>query len=401
MISKFLPRDNELSIAIGGIAVKWWYTKKALKLFDNIANMSGKYDKKLAQASIEDLSSNIRDTLEGNANNEKLFSIFSKEGNTLFERRFEKRVQTFSITLWNVLYTSMKKSLGSWLILYPLPGISSETYNIKFDGIYIIKSNDKSYWESFNTNYPSLRYWNPITCKNENKSKTFSIDPPNTWLVCKSGGTENRSRFNASLTMRKFIAILFAFLSESFLHATSKSMRKTNSYCVQFPSIDSDTLSSQIFTNIGNLLHPILGEIELTSVILNKVYNWYNACTELRQESFHRITKAAHFFNYALIMSDVERFIYYFIVLDALFGERNKVEKSIKNGIKSHCTTSNWQDKIEYIFELRSDLIHGGSSYIEECKVYNKYLNHFGIDPKLEVETLATKCLREFPYKHK
>ena len=95
-------------------------------------------------------------------------------------------------------------------------------------------------------------------------------------------------------------------------------------------------------------------------------------------------------------MNGIHQFLYFFIVLDALFGVIGNVEESIKKGISSYLTEPEWQKKIKKLFDLRSELVHGGSSYIEEWKGYDSYVNHFNSSPERDIEIAATKCLREY-----
>lgn len=397
-ISQFFAGDQNLPFSLFGIPLKWWYSKRALKLCDNIAKMSIEFDDELRYGDVKDLSEIIKSTIEKNATNKELFQIFSNNPNTLFDSRTESDVQKYSKKIWDTLHASMLHSLTKWLILYPIPGIISNSYNLQYDGLHIIRSADYEYWDQFKIKCPELNYWNPATCENVEGGKIPDIDPPKSWLACEILGTENKSRFYASLFMRKFIAILFSFLRESNQHATSKSMRETNSYCVQFPFDNSNVGVGQIFSSIGTLIHPILGEIELKDGILDTVKNWYTQCKKLNDDKYHRVSKASHFLNYALVTGSIEQFLYFFIVLDALFGVRNNVEKFIKDGIRNYLTEPEWQQKVEKLFDLRSELVHGGSSYIEEWKGYDSYVNHFDSYPERDVEIAATKCLREYVF---
>ena len=398
IISQFIAGDNNLPVPLFGIALKWWYSKRALKLCDNIAKMSIEFDKELRYGDIKDLSKTIRSTLKRNATNKKLFDIFSNNPNTLFDSRTESDIQKYSKIIWDKLQDSMLHSLIKWLILYPLPGIISNSYNLQYDGLHIVKSDDSEYWDHFKATYPALNYLDFVAFKNAEGDKILNIDPPKSWLMCDILGTENKSRFYASLFMRKFIAILFSFLRENNQLATSKSMGNVNSYCVQIPFAHSNIGKSSIFSFIGTLIHPILSEIELKNGILATVKNWYTHCKKLNNDKYHRVSKASHFLNYAMVMGGIEQFLYFFIVLDALFGVRNRVEEYIKNGIRNYLSGPEWQQKVEKLFDLRSELVHGGSSYIEEWKGYDNYINHFDSYPERDVEIAATTCLREYVF---
>jgi hypothetical protein len=92
----------------------------------------------------------------------------------------------------------------------------------------------------------------------------------------------------------------------------------------------------------------------------------------------------------------LDKFIHYFISLDALFGEKSRVEESISEGVFNTYTKTNHEvdkDKIKKIYKLRSDLVHGGSSYINDWKEIIDYRNHFNSDPLKDVQDIAIKSL--------
>jgi len=142
IISQFFAGDHNLPIPLFGIALKWWYSKRALKLCDNIAKMSIEFDDELRYGDVKDLSETIKTTLQRNATNKELFQIFSNNPNTLFDSRTESDIQKYSKKIWDTSHDSMLHSLTKWLILYPLPGIISNSYDLQYDGLHIIGSDN-------------------------------------------------------------------------------------------------------------------------------------------------------------------------------------------------------------------------------------------------------------------
>ncbi len=398
---QFIPGDIPFNQVIG-IATKWYYTKKAVRLCKNIAQMSIGFDNNLRYSDYDDLINIVNDTLQRNALNKEIFDIYKNNTKTLFECRNIPNVQSFAKKLWHIIYNSMINSMTKWLILYPLPGIITNSFDLNYDDLHIIKSDDASYWKKFYNDYPYLKIWNPVNCKTLEGHRFYNdIDLPETWVVCEILSTQNRSRFFASLIIRRFIAVLFAFLFEININYTQKSMRKVSSYSIQFPYKDSEVNSRQSFAPIGNLMLPIAGEIILEKDLVNNIRNWYDLYNKLNKEYAQRVSKAANFLNYALVSSGIEQYIFYFIVLDALFGIRNNVEDSIKSSIDEYLPGSNWVQKIDKLFDLRSELVHGGSSYIREWPMYDSYVNHFGSNPINDVEYAAMSCLRQYCFHEK
>jgi hypothetical protein len=91
-------------------------------------------------------------------------------------------------------------------------------------------------------------------------------------------------------------------------------------------------------------------------------------------------------------------FIYYFIALDALFGQRYDVKSSIANSVYNVFDNNyNWKEKAEWLFDLRSDLLHDGSSEIEDWEKLPRYNINFKTEPLDDVTLAALTSLRIYP----
>ena len=84
-------------------------------------------------------------------------------------------------------------------------------------------------------------------------------------------------------------------------------------------------------------------------------------------------------------------------MLDALFGEIGKVEETIIDGIKrTFLGDSRWVERAEMLFDLRSELVHGGSSLIDDWKDLDHYRRHFRSHPLKDVEIAAMTALQSY-----
>lgn len=79
----------------------------------------------------------------------------------------------------------------------------------------------------------------------------------------------------------------------------------------------------------------------------------------------------------------------YFITLDALFGQQGSVETSILEGVKDLNLDPPFVEKARWLFDLRNEIVHGGSRYISEWPKYVRYIQHFGSKPTTDVQRLA------------
>jgi hypothetical protein len=112
-----------------------------------------------------------------------------------------------------------------------------------------------------------------------------------------------------------------------------------------------------------------------------------------------KLITASHFLHQALLASDTQQFIWYFIVLDALFGERGRVERMILSGIRQLTAPDNsWVVRCRFLFELRSALVHGEVSSIRTWRNLPTYRRLFHSEPLADVQEIALRALRRFPF---
>jgi hypothetical protein len=108
-----------------------------------------------------------------------------------------------------------------------------------------------------------------------------------------------------------------------------------------------------------------------------------------------RITVASHFVHNAIVGSGLDRFIHFFIALDALFGERDGVGAAISAGVCAlPGVKADAEHRVDQLYSLRNALLHGGSGTIERWVGYKGYLQRFGVRPNVDVAEFALLSLR-------
>ena len=402
LVARFSPGDNKAYSPFSTIGFEWWNTKRSFTLYREIAEMAISFNPDLRARSIDDLSCTIRTTIQKNALNKDLFdsnAIFCQSKETLFDARSISKVEEFSSHLWDVIHRSMLHSIMNWLVLYPLSRIYSDSVKIGYDGLSLLNADDKQTWQKLTLRYPSTKYWNPSTGQNrDGKDNLHFFDKlPSTWLVCEILGTRSGARSKAGYLIRTFIAVLFSYLDNKNFNIFLKSMAHPKSYSVQFPADSSRAGCSQEIAYIGTLLQPLLIDIRVSGGLIANVKEWYKFRYSAQKDIANRATIGSHFIQYALVADDLEQFIHFFIALDALFGERNKVEERIIEGLKKlFQDDQKWVDRARKLFELRSDLVHGGSSSIRDWKGLKHYRRYFHSDPSVDVRLAATKALKQY-----
>lgn len=385
--------------------IEWWTTSGTIECCEDIANLSISFDPQLEGGDRVSFVEIIRDTFRENACNENIFkcdSIFPKETNTLFEARKIESPKEFAFCLWNEIHKNLVDSQVKWLTMYPLRLVKVDSYAFGFDGLTLLRADDQQRWKQISVKYHDSQYWMPDTgdwADGMNGHTVEDLRHSKTWLVCEALGTESTSRSFSSDNMRTFIAVLLSFLGKNNPYLLQKRSADTASYSIQFSGDPRKTACGASIATIGSLFPPlpIADFLDIPTTVLSMVQNWYKSRATTSKSLAQRATTAAHFIHYGIIHEDIERFIHFFIALDALFGERNKVEKNIKAGInKIFSEQTDWVDRIGKLFKLRSELVHGGISSINKWDGLAKYRNHFRSEPIQDIQIAATTALRSY-----
>jgi hypothetical protein len=392
----FSPLENSFG-------TEWWLTQHGCDCCEDIANMAISYDPQLRGGDRESFCKIIDKSLQENANNNKIFNvnkIFFKQASNLLEARAVDNIEEFVSRLWSEIRENLVKSITDWLILYPLHRVKSQSFVLKFDGISLLSSSDADRWQELSSHYSDAKYWNPLfgtwtEGMDRGSFKDFQLVP--TWLVCEVSGTALGSKKLAARQMRTFLAVLFSYLENRVSHLLYKSGADKVFYSIQFPKDATQVGCGYVRDSIGNLLPPLLEAIDVQSETLSKVQDWYVQRASSPDSVKKRATTASHFIHYGIIHDDLERFLHFFFALDALFGERGDVERLIIDGVKqTFPIDTTWEKRVKKLFNLRSELVHGGSSEIIDWEGLESYRRHFKSEPLEDVKTAAMTALRTY-----
>jgi len=151
----------------------------------------------------------------------------------------------------------------------------------------------------------------------------------------------------------------------------------------------------------GSLMPSIAQTIRLKNENISKMIEWYKLILLREEQYYKRAFIASHFYHSAIFRDDIEKFINHFIVLDALLGNRNYVEQSIIDNIRKIIEDDDISEKVKLLYNLRSELIHGGSSSIDNWKYYDHYFYKYDTSPIDDIEHISSVCLANYPNKIK
>ncbi|HYK02227.1 MAG TPA: hypothetical protein VE974_10755 [Thermoanaerobaculia bacterium] len=387
---------------VGGARLDWFASNDYYRRLDGFADLLIETEADLAGGDAKSFREVFLNTLENHALDPALFNphiIRTASVPTLFDARADKNVATWRRRLWDTIRPELAASIRVWLVLYPLHQIRGEGFHLGHDGISILDPDDAAVWQRLAARYPGLRAWNPRTGLHGHPDDMhyYGGAPPR-WLACEVTGTAAGATKNAANRMWTFIALLLAHY-----HSISKSVlirlhARTPYMCGQFStaSMPDDAIYTQ--REIGALLPHQVSELNVNDALISSLRSWYAARDAADEEGRRRATIASHFVHYGINADrDVERYLHFFVALDALFGQRGRVELGIRDGFsKLHPGDTAWVVRAAELYQLRNELAHGGTSTIETWDRLDAYDRRFQTEPLSDLSTASTDALLRY-----
>lgn len=143
-------------------------------------------------------------------------------------------------------------------------------------------------------------------------------------------------------------------------------------------------------------------------IVIDKEDSWWldriDGLLSSKTASDRRLKKALEYFYLGWFLSENDRIPFNFMTLDALFGNERKTDpktgndignkNKLKTGIPKLFPEITDDKRLDELYDLRSQFLHGGSPDIYDSKKYDYYLRKHFCDPALDIEYLAASCLR-------
>jgi hypothetical protein len=254
-------------------------------------------------------------------------------------------------------------------------------------------------WEEFIKEGYEFDDWSPQSPRLKSSASGFPHRPEFEYvLVSEEHGTQKGARFASSVKFRTLISILFTVASTRSRYPFHKAMAQPFTSCIQFPHTSApDRLITR--SDCGALSPYYASDISLDQESIDELRGWYLQRAACPKDFQQRLDKATYFVNRGMNAEDIEAYVNYFVALDALFGERGAVESSIISGIQSLALGPQLEERVPWLFDLRNELVHGGSRYITEWPKYRRYLKHFETKPLFDVGRLARTAILMAPKK--
>ena len=389
--------------------VTLWRTHHAVLETRELAAMIRELDPEYAGASVAAIQLEVDRVLKANLFNRDLFDLrkITTKTSSLFDAVAADDKKGFARKLWDKILAAVKDLQPHWLVLYPLRGVIADSVDIGFEGLSVMAPNDVEKWATYATRYPQTTNFNPAEGSPERYSTptVWGIKLPTaeenrrfSWLICEAKGTDSGVGRVAAMRMRTFLALVFAqWYPHNADFFVFKSDLGEHRHSLQFASAGNRSQDAISCGPIGRLMpsFPIDFGISADNVIqIRRWYGEYNSADQLLQR---RAITASQYIHHAIMADGFERFIHYYIALDAMFGERNKVEDNIKAALLQMFPNDPlWIYRADRLFDLRNELIHGGTSLVDGWKGLEAYMRHTKTSPLEDVGRAAMTALRNY-----
>jgi len=384
----------------GGIALSWWFNDQSRSALNAAAALTTSASPEFSDCDQETVTDVILATLQEICVDSRIFLVddlvFSQKP-TLFDCVSQDILTTaefFSIRVQEAL----REKLGAFCTVFAVPRFVGSSFSVPGRGLHFAEKGDSSFIRSLAGKGFSLPDW-----WSDDPSVSDRIDPAvalptshESLLIIEGTGTRLGTHRAANLQSREFFAVAFAAASAFSPYPFFRSMAQPFGYCTQF-SHDTNTETGFTRQDSDPIVPYYTGTVPVQRQTSMAILDWYASLDRCDSAVASRIQKAAHFFNLGMNSKGTESYINYFVSLDALLGLRGSVENSIIEGLRKLAFDEEDVRRTKWLFELRSELVHGGSRYIEEWTRYPGYVRHCKAHPINDVQKISQSALLRAP----
>lgn len=383
-----------------GIGLNWWYSADTFFAQESVAALLIQHSPDFCDCDLQTVSDVVMRTLHEICVDPAAFNadeVAFAQHPTLFDC-ISVPVPQCAASILAEIGKNLRAAIGRCCTVYAVPRLLSESFRLQDAGIHVIAKQDADAWQCLVDEGFMFDGWKPedprIGLRNDG---TFS---PNgdfeSVLVADGHGTKKGTRFSSVLKFRALLAVTLAVAEGRRTHPYFRSAANPLKFCAQFPH-ESNPDRTMSRNDCDPLIPYYVDDISVSPVEITAIRDWYTKCAQCGPDTKNRIEKAAHFLNLGMNADGTEAYINYFVTLDALLGQRGSVETSILAGLGTLGLGADQIEKAHWLFELRSEIVHGGSRYIEEWPKYANYVRHFRTKPMRDVQALAQLSVLRAP----
>lgn len=385
------------TIRRASIDVDIWFTRKGANLHDGLIRLIRDYFSRDRLIDDATAAAAMKQALQANSLVDSFVDGLTEKISQdvpLFHCFSQHTPPQVADALFCAIDQSIERSTANWLFVYPLQRLQFATQRFVSDKIALVAATDISTWREYCQVHPYLRYLDPAAERYFGGAFPFREAKERGWLLMSSNGISSLAFEMSRRRATVFLGVTISAIAESIgVHAFAQSAADTDDHAASF----NDCAESNMrWEHCGVMLHSVLGTIQFTEAMGYRIEGWYAARESANVEMRKRGTVAARFINDAAVSSGYKRFLAFFFSLDALFGARGAVEANIVKGVRRCAYESEIDKKCEQLFELRSELVHGGTASVEEWVGYEEYCDCFESKPEQDIEMIAASCLLNY-----
>jgi len=394
---QFIARIPTLQLPGAGPSVTLWKTKRSFRAIEDIARMIRSHHPEAADCDTDTIKGLISRSIQDLILDKNVFiieSIFSANHKWLSDCRADVDINQFSGKIYAHLMARVHTSINQWCTTLGVPRVMCESFDIPQASLSLISRMDTEKWEETVSSRYKTNDWNhQLGCTpNSGGPPLFGFEC-RSLVVHQSNGTQKGSKFSSRLEFGKFFAVLYATATVREGIRLHPAMAEPYTWCIQFPSRSSSGLQVTQSQLEEAVLPFFCADLKLSNDAVESIQKWYIWFSSIPREQRARVEKACHFVNRGIMTRGLDSYVNFFVSLDALFGTPGDVGGSIQRGVESISIDIALKERVSWLYELRSELVHGGSRFCAEWKDYDRYYAHFRTKPEEDVNRIACSAL--------
>lgn len=386
----FFPGVHPRFVFPTGISVTWWRDKRAHAAQRGVASLLVGSTADFKGCDQETARDVVLDTLKEACNDSDLFhanDVAFAKNSTLFEC-LRADLTDCADQLFARMQRKLSEAIGRCCTVFLVPRLKLPSFSLESRGIHVVEVGDGDAWRRILNMGFAFSGWKPGVHDQGTDAAFFPPTNYSSALLIDGKGTRSGVQFLSILKVRAFLAVVSAVASRNAPCAFLKGGVRTHEYCAQFPHA-SNPQQVRWRSDTEPLFPNFLEDVTIDQLGALEIARWFNQLDVTPTDVATRIEKAAHFLNLGLNTGGTGAFVNFFVALDALLGRRGAVEASILEGLERLGLEKADSNRAQSLFQLRNELVHGGSRYVEEWTLYPRYLRRFGSSPMRDVQRIA------------
>lgn len=296
----------------------------------------------------------------------------------------------FAETFYARLTQQVSAAVMSRLTVRPvMPRLSGVSFSIESLGVSLIERSDPLGWSK----YVPRRYrgadWDAQSGAFKDADLALGPEPFTYLAVGIESGTSDWCRDRTDLKMRMLLAVVVSHFFVRRPLSLQTVLAPPPVSWIQFS--EHPDFGGMSFSTSDPLLPCLADNLEVCPTIALGIKAWFDQHERLQTDLKARAEKCAFYINLAMNARSMSRFLFYYIALDALFGRRGDVERTIGVGVRN--SVPELADRFSWIADLRNEIVHGGSRSLKEWGRYDRYIDHFDSLPEHDIEAMAFRSL--------